>query len=184
MYKKCAWLPLGLVIVFPAVMGSAVVNSNVSGVALTSTLLEALTVIAAPGVVNFSLNSGGSATGSTPVAVTTTWVFAAGRTAVNVYGSFASATAALTDGSSNDIPSSNVLGQVTTGSPTSYTAFTQTGPFGAAGGSLQLLSQAISVANVTGTRTDNLTLKIDLTSTPQLPAGVYTGTLNIQAQAP
>ncbi len=163
--------------------GAPQLNSNVSSVALTATLLETLTVAAAPSAVTFNLVAGGAATGSAPVAVTTVWVLGATRTKVNLYGSFASSTAALADGSGNNIPSANVLGQVTTGLPTTFTAFTQTGPFGAAGASLELFSQTISVTNLNGNRTDNLNLKIDLTSLPQLPAGIYTGTLNIQAQA-
>jgi len=105
------------------------------------------------------------------------------RTTVNLYGYFASSTVALTDGASHNIPSSAVFGQVTTGVPTSFTAFTQTGPFGGAGASLHLFSQGITVSNVSSTRTDNLSLRIDLTSAPQTSAAVYTGTLQIQAQA-
>jgi hypothetical protein len=177
------WRLISLLILLPGVMGSAVINSNVSTVTLAGTLLESLTIAAAPGAVTFNLTSGSAATGSVPVVVTTIWVLGATRTSVDVYGSFASAASALNDGAGDDIPSSDVLGQVTTGLPTSYTAFTQTGPFGAAGASLKLFSQAISVANLSGLRNDNLTLKIDLTNT-SVPAGVYTGTLNIQAQAP
>ena len=163
--------------------GSAQLDSNTATVALTATLLESLTVSATPSAVTFSLNSGTTTNGSAPVAVTTSWVLGPTRTQVNVYGFFLSATAALSDGSSHDIASSKVLGRVTTGSPTSYTAFTQTAAFGAAGAGLQLLSQTISAANVAGTRTDNLDLQIDLTSSTQTPAAVYTGTLSIRAQA-
>jgi hypothetical protein len=117
MDKKCTWLLISFMMLFPGIMGSAVVNSNVSTVALTGTLPASLTVAAAPGAVTFNLNSGGAATGSVPVTVTTTWVLAATRTSVDVYGSFASAAAALTDGSGHNIPSSDVFGQVTRGLP-------------------------------------------------------------------
>jgi hypothetical protein len=163
--------------------GTAQLNSNTATVGLTATLLESLTVAAAPGAVTFTLNAGGSADGSAPVVITTSWVLGPTRTAVNLYGFFASATAALTDGSSHNIASANVFGQVTTGAPSSYTAFTQTTPFGAAGAGLQLLSQTINSGNVVGTRSDNLGIRIDLTSSPQTPAAVYTGTLSIRAQA-
>jgi hypothetical protein len=119
------------------------------------------------------------------VAITTTWVLSAGRTAVTLVGYFASATVALTDGAAtpDNIPASEVLGQVTTGAPTSFTAFTQTAPLGTAGAGLTLFTQGLSGANRTANRTDNLNLEINLSSQPQLPAGSYTGTLNIQAQA-
>jgi hypothetical protein len=107
------------------------------------------------------------------------------RTSVTLFGYFASATAALTDGGSpaNNIPTSEVFGQVTSGTPTTYTAFTGSGALGTAGATLTLFTQTISNANRSANRSDNLNLKIDLTSQPQLPAGTYTGTLNLQAQA-
>ena len=101
---------------------------------------------------------------------------------------FASATAALTGTGSSPatIPTSEVLGQVTTGTPATYTAFTQTpatGALGTAGASLVLFTQGITGTNRAASRNDNLNLQINLTSQPQLPADTYTGTLNLQAQA-
>ncbi|WP_263409303.1 hypothetical protein [Terriglobus tenax] len=37
--------------------------------------------------------------------------------------------------------------------------------------------------DILSVRTDTLNLKIDLSSTPQLPAGSYTGTLVLQTQS-
>ena len=162
---------------------SAQLNSNTSDVVLTATLLESLTVAVAPGAVNFALIAANSANGSTPVAITTTWALSAGRTTVDLYGSFSSSTAALSDESGHTLPSSTLFGQVTTGLPTSFTAFTQTGPFGVAGASLHIFSQAITLTNVSGTRTDNLSLRIDLRNVPQPPTAVYEGILHIHAQA-
>jgi hypothetical protein len=157
-------------------------NSSASTVLLTGTLVEALTVVALPPAVAFNLSAGGVSTGTPSVVVATTWILGPSRTNVKVYGYFSTSTAALTDGAGDNIPSADVLGQVTTGSPATMTAFTQTGPFGAAGASLLLVSQAITSANSTGTRSDTLNLEIQLSGT-QLPAGIYTGTLRIQAQA-
>jgi hypothetical protein len=160
-------------------------NSNTASVALNATLGESLTVAATPSTVAIPLVSGATAAGTSPVAITTTWVLSASRTAVTLVGYFSSATAALTDGAAtpDNIPASEVLGQVTTGTPTSFTAFTQTAPLGAAGAGLTLFTQALTGANRTANRTDNLNLEINLAAQPQLPAGSYTGTLNIQAQA-
>jgi hypothetical protein len=160
-------------------------NSNTASVALRATLGESLTVAATPSTVAIPLVSGGTAIGTSPVAITTTWVLSASRTAVTLVGYFSSATVALTNGASTpaNIPSSEVLGQMTTGTPTAFTAFTQTSPLGAAGAGLILFSQALSGTNRTSNRTDNLNLEINLAAQPQLPAGAYTGTLNIQAQA-
>jgi len=163
--------------------GWAQLNSSPSTVVLTATLLESLTVVALPAAVNFNLAPGGEALGSSPVTITTTWILGSTRTIINLHASFSSSTIALTDSLSHNIPSANVLGQVTTGTAPSFTAFTQTGPFGAAGANLKLFTQSVNVSNLTSTRTDTLNLKIDLTSGPSLPAGVYIGTLTIQAQA-
>jgi hypothetical protein len=127
----------------------------------------------------------GIATGSAPVAITTTWLLAPTRANVVLDGYFASATAALTDGLATPdlIPSSAVLGKMTTGSPTSFTAFTATAALGPAGAGLTLFTVPLTVANRAATRTDSLLLEINLAGVPQLPAGSYTGTLTLQAQA-
>ena len=54
---------------------------------------------------------------------------------------------------------------------------------GAANGGLKLYTQIMSSTNRESSRSDSVSLQINLTSQPQLPAGTYTGTLNIQAQA-
>ena len=164
---------------------SAQINSSQATVTLNAILAESLTISANPSTVNFALVSGATANGSAPVAITTSWVLKSTRANVNLYSWFSTPSAALTDGGSpaNNIASSLVLGQVTTGSPTGYTAFTQSNTLGTASGGLQLFTQAISSTNRAATRTDNLNLQINLTTLPQLPAGTYTGTITLQAQA-
>lgn len=188
MHRQALFLRIMLVagLIFP--LSSSIVlgqlNSNTGSVTLTATLAETLTVAATPNTVNFALVAGGTATGNSPVAITTTWALSGSRTSVVLYGYFASNTAALASGAPvSNIPSSDVFGQVTTGTPTSYTAFTQTNPLGATGAGLVLFNQAIVPANVATSRTDNLSLQIQLASTAQLPAGSYAGTLTLQAQA-
>lgn len=175
------FLVLGSLALIPAA-ASAQLNSTVSSVTLTATLSETLTISATPSAVTFALISGGTAAASAPIAITTTWVLNAGRANVVVDAYFGSATAALTNGSVN-IPTSEVFGSVSTGTPTTATAFTQSAALGTAGAGLLLLSQPLSSSNRASTRTDNLALQINLSSQPQLPAGTYTGTLSIQAQA-
>jgi hypothetical protein len=142
-----------------------------------------LSVSAAPSLVTFNLVARGAAIGNGPVSITTTWTGLSLLSTVSLYGFFTSSGAALTGTHSPaTIPTSAVLGQMTTGLPTSYSAFTQTNPLGGAGASLKLFSQSILIGLGSSGRTDALTLKIDLTSLPQLPADTYTGTLIIQAQ--
>jgi hypothetical protein len=178
---------VGLV-VFSMLAASAALaqtNSNTQSVTLNASLAESLTIAATPSNVSFTLVNGGVAAGSAPVAITTTWVLGASRSTVTLVGYFASATAALTDGAPtpNNIPTSEVLGQVTTGTPTAFTAFTQSAALGTAGTGLTLFTQSISSSNRASNRSDNLNLEINLTAQPQLPAGSYTGTLTLQAQA-
>jgi hypothetical protein len=163
-------------------------NSNASAVTLTATLPESLTIAATPSAVTFNLVAGSTANGSVPVAITTTWVLNGSRTSVTLTGWFSSASQALagTGSSPAYIPTSEIYGQVTTGAPTSYTAFTQTttgSALGVSGASLVLFQSAISGTNRSFTRNDNLNLQINLTGQPQLPADTYSGTLNLQAQA-
>lgn len=159
-------------------------NSTAASVTLTATLAESVTVSATPGTVSFNLVAGGTATGSAPVAITTSWVLASGRANVVLDGYFASAAAALSGGTPTvNIPTSEVFGQMTTGTPTSYTAFTQTAALGASGAGLTLFTQALTAANRASSRSDNLSLQINLSSQAQLPAATYSGTLYLQAQA-
>jgi len=126
----------------------------------------------------------------TPVVIQTQWDLNPGQTgSVNVIGWFATPSQALTNGAGTNIPSSRMKGQLTPGAPapTSYpatfTAFTQNavGGIGTAGGSLRLFQINISGSNKIQTRTDNLSLQLDLTGAGVLPPGTYSGTLNIEA---
>ncbi len=160
-------------------------NSSSQTVTLNATLAEVLSISASPSNVTFALVQGGIATGSAPVAITTNWLLKSSRANLLLFAWFATPSAALTDGQQtpNNIPSTEILGQVTSGTPTSYNAFTQSNALGTANGGLQLFTQALSSSNRASSRNDNLNLEINLTAQPQLPAGSYSGVLNLQAQA-
>jgi hypothetical protein len=126
----------------------------------------------------------------TPVVIQTQWDLNPGQTgSVNVIGWFSTPSQALTSGAGTNIPSSRMKGKLTPGAPTptsypaAFTAFTQNavGGIGTAGGSLRLFQINITGANKTQTRTDNLSLQLDLTTAGVLPPGTYSGTLNIEA---
>jgi hypothetical protein len=141
-----------------------------------------LSLSASPSAVNFTLVHNGTATGSSGVTITTTFNGIGIGTTMDLYAFFASPTNALSDGRTpaDLIPSSAVLGQVTTGLPTSYTAFTQTTPFNSAACGLHLYDETDTI-NLGVTRTDVLNLEINLSGVPTLPAGTYTGTITLQA---
>lgn len=162
----------------------AQVNSNIVNVALAAQVQQSISVSAGLGTVNFTLLAGGVADGDNPVPITTSWNLNPGVVgAVTLYAYFDVPAQALTDGT-NNIPSANVLGRYTAGTPTVFTSITQSNPVGPAGGSLLLFTETITGANKVKTRgPENLDLRVDLTSLPNQAASTYNGTLRIQAQA-
>ncbi len=144
---------------------------------------DSLTVTATPSVVNFNLVPYGVAMGSSPVTITASFSGVSLLSTFSLYGFFTSATMAMSGGTPvSYIPASAILGKVPTGTPTTFTSFMSTGPFGGAAASLQLWSVS-GLVSLGGSRTDVLSLEINLSSLPQQPAATYTGSLFLQAQA-
>jgi hypothetical protein len=147
--------------------------------------------VTAPAAINFTLQQGGTATGTGSITITTTYGAVSVLSTLNLYASFASPTAALSANAAastgtslqTTIPSSYVYGQVTTGVPTAFTPFTQSGSngIGTAGASLQLVNMPLVLSLLGGSRTDTLNLQIQLPAALKLAPGSYSGTLTIQA---
>jgi hypothetical protein len=178
-FSQRTWIILSVfALAFMAVPAShAQVNSNVATVNLNAPLAESVTVVAGPGTVNFTLVPNGSAAGSAPVTITTSWALAKTRTSVKLYAYFSSAVA-LTDGAGDNIPTSSVTGSVNGGAAAAFTSATA---FGANG--MTVFNQAIGVGTYNSTHgPDTIALTINTTGLG-LPAATYTGVLNIQAQA-
>ena len=119
----------------------------------------------------------------TPVVIQTSWNLNPGQTnTVSLIAYFTLPAQAMVGGTIQ-IPSSRILGRMTTGLPVAYTAITQNavGGVGSAGGSLRLLSVNIGGGNKSATRIDNLDLRLDLVGFPPLAAGAYAGVLNLRA---
>lgn len=173
---------LALTLLIPAKAQAQFSSAETSAI-MSAELLESLSVVVLPGVVNFALTSGSSTNpGSTPLVVTTTWALGLSRSSVKVYAYFSNASAALAHtlpGNSVDIPSSRVQVSVNGGS---MRALDQTVTFGGGSAGLQLFNQSVNIANVASLRADTLTFNIDL-SGYTLPVDVYTGTLRLRAQA-
>jgi hypothetical protein len=167
-------IALGL---FPG-RAAAQLKSNPAAVSLNATLNSSITITAAPGLVNFSLVRNGTSTGSSPISITTNWALPLIFGNIAEYAYFANPTAALTDGTNDNIPSSSVAGSFNGGG---YAPFTGTSPL-AAGSSLTLFNQFFFIFFTNpGARTDTLNLQINTTGL-NLPAATYTGVLHIQAQ--
>jgi hypothetical protein len=162
---------------FPSI-ASAQLNSNIANINLNAVLTTSLSVSAAPGLVNFVLPPNGVANGSAAVNITTSWTLSPSTGRVTVWAYFSTAASALSDGAGDNIPSSKVSGSPDGGA---FTPFTAVGPFAAAS-SLQVTFIRVLGFNKTGSQTDTLALQIS-TAGLALPAGTYSGTLHIQAQA-
>jgi hypothetical protein len=160
-------------------------SAQVRIISLAATAPGALSVTVTSGAVQTIANVTDNAVNNfpSPVGIETSWDVNPGQTnSVSLVAYFSIPAQALV-GSTTQIPSSRVLGRVTTGTPTAYTAMTQNGVggVGSAGGSLQLFSEIITGSNKAATRTDNLDLQLNLVGFPILPPGAYVGVLNIRA---
>lgn len=182
--RAFGFVPGALALFLFASTADAQIVTGIRNVTLQATKASNLTIgIPSGGTMNFTLIQAGIANGSVAAAITTSWNLNPGQIgAVSLYGYFSTPSAALV-GTTANIASTYVQGRMTTGTPTTYTAFTQTNPVGPAGGSLLLFSETITGTNKNKTRTDNLDIRINLTTSPALPAENYTGTLRIQARA-
>lgn len=181
MFTKRSVLILGLVVAM-STLGFAAVTSTNQQVNITATVPESLTVSLSSPTLTFANvvpgNSGNPA--SSTITVTTKWSLKPSTNALVLYAYFASATAALSDGTFN-IPSSAFEISVNGGSnaPVSQSP----AGHGVAGATLDLKTVTIDGTNKSGTSVDTLGFNLNLGTITNLQANDYTGTLNIQAQA-
>jgi hypothetical protein len=155
-------------------------NSAVSPISLNAVLAQSLTLTLSGNAVNFNLVAGSASNpGSTSITATTSWVLNQTIGVIGVYAFFGSSTAALTDGAGNNIPSADFQISNNGGA---LNPLTNTVPFGGANAGMPL-SYTLILGNGRGSRTDTMKFNINLSPIPNLPAGDYTGTLTIQAQA-
>jgi len=169
-------------------------NSSAGTVILNATLRESLTVnVTAGTTVNFTLAPNSAANpGSTTSTIQTSWVLEPGRNKVSIWAWVANSAAALTDGAGNNIPASAVsaaaAGSGSAGGALNTVASGGGGapafiaPAAASGVQIGFV-QIRGINNRTGNTTTTLTWNISTAGIPQLPAGTYTGIVNIQAQA-
>jgi hypothetical protein len=159
--------------------GAQVVSSGAQAITLNANLSDSISLTLSSNSVSFVLTAGSATnSGSTGVTATTNWVSRPGRD-VHVYAYFASATSALTDGVGDNIPSSAFSISNNGGA---YAPLNTTVPFGGGNAGREIFTVKITGLNKVGTHADSMLFNIDLSAIPQLPAGIYAGTLNIQAQ--
>lgn len=154
-------------------------------ISLAAAAVSTLTVVVQSGGVQTIAGVADNAVNNfpSPVVIQTAWNVNPGQTNTVHLVAYFSLPAQAMVGGTTQIPSSRLLGRMTTGIPTTYTPITQNaiGGVGSAGGSLQLFAVNIDGGNKNAARTDNLDLQLDLVGFPPLAAGTYTGLLNIRA---
>jgi hypothetical protein len=153
-------------------------TSNTATVTLNATKTSTLTVTPNTGTATIaSITDNSAANVFSAVSLQTDWNLTAG-TSLRLVGWFTTPASALANGTAL-IPSSRVEGGINGGGWSAFTG-AAVGTVGVAGGSLQLFNQSVA-ANLFNTRTDNLDLRLNLVGFPTTSAGLYTGTLNVQA---
>lgn len=173
---------MSMVLFMTASTAAAQLNSNTGTVTINANLPESLTVTLTNSTITIPLTENTAAnTQTAPAAgtnISTAWVLQPGRTAVKVFVYSATANP-LTNGT-DTIPATSIKIS-NTGIGGTYTALAAGTPFGTG---LQIgASTAITGTNKSSSRSDTVFFEIDTTFNPQLSAGTYSGTLNVQAQA-
>ncbi len=174
-----AWL------VFLLPMAAVAQKSNTATVQLNATVNSSITISINNAVVTWStahsnpLKPGQpSNPGSNGITVTTTWLLGPRASFVRLYGYF-NGLSALTGEAGNNIPASNF--QISTNAGAMQAVDNTIPGYGLS--ALELQSEPVTDVNSNGDMTSALSFNIDLTSLPQLPAGDYTGSLILQAEA-
>jgi hypothetical protein len=178
--RKILSMLAAVVLLFSPIAHAAQLGSNTATVALSYNISESITVSGVPSTATFT-----GVTPTTPIiAVTTTWVLAATRTHLDTNLYFTTPTAALTDGAGHNIPTSSVFANLNGGAYSACTSSPAADVVGATvGGTCNVgFGVAITAANQNSSNTSNFTLQLQGLSA-SLPAGAYTGTLNIVAGA-
>jgi hypothetical protein len=166
-------------------LGARELSGQAQVISLAAAAPSVLTVVVTSGAVQTLAGVVDNAVNDfpTPVVIQTSWNVNPGQTnSVNLIAYFTLPAQAMVGGSTQ-IPSSRILGRMSSGLPVAYTAMSQNavGGVGSAGGSLRLFAVNIGGANRSATRLDNLDLRLNLVGFPSLPAGDYAGVLNLRA---
>jgi hypothetical protein len=160
---------------------AAQAHSNIAAATLSMTVGESISIPPAQAV-TLNYTQGATSTPPSTFGVTVLWQLANTHTTLHENWWFASATAALSAGGNANIPASEVLSNVDGGSYSGCTAAADPLVPSAVSGSTCNVGLVIPLtsANYAGQQTD--TIGVELQGLPtSLPAGTYTGTLNIQA---
>jgi hypothetical protein len=177
MKRTALLLALTSLVAAPVAQAQVGTLSNIASVSLNAVQASTLTVTANTPSASIASIGANTVTDFAPaVNVTTAWNLTGGAS-VQLVGYFAS-TNALNDGGTNNIATARVEGRIGAAAFQPFTG-NAVGGAGTAGASLVLFSQALGA--LSGTRTDDINLRLNYTGQPAPAAGTYTGTLNLRA---
>lgn len=157
-------------------------HSNIANTTINMSVGENITIIPPTQAVTLNYTSGSTTTPPATFQITTLWQLANTHTSLHANWWFASSTAALSAGPSANIPTSNVFSNVDGSAYSNCTAAADVLVPSAVSGSTCNVGLVIplTAANFAGQQSD--TIGLELQGLPlTLPAGTYTGVLNIQA---
>ncbi|MGH9505059.1 MAG: hypothetical protein ACRD20_19570 [Terriglobales bacterium] len=156
-------------------------HSNIAAANLSMTVGESITIIPPTQSVPLNYTAGATSTPPSTFQVTTLWQLSNAHTSLHINWWFADATSALNAGSSK-IPASQVLSNVDGSAYSGCTSAPDILVPGAVAGSTCNVGLVIplTAANYAAQQSDTIGVQLQGLST-SLPAGTYTGTLNIQA---
>jgi hypothetical protein len=179
-FKKATMVFAALLLsLFSVPQSKAQTSSNAAAVTMSFAVESSLTVAASPSSIVFNATDARHATASAPIAVTTSWNLAVGGGNIFTVAYFSTNTAALTNGTLN-IPTSNILASINSGTATACTRADVNVAAANPGGICPEIFAGIGVS-AQGTHSDNILLL--LSSGTDFPVASYTGTITISAQA-
>jgi hypothetical protein len=203
MKRISVWCLVILITLAPVLIPSpalaANLDSNVASTALSLTVSETLSVTSTSAI-SFTYNaSNGTAVASGNITTTYSWNLANTRTQIDFAVWLGSASAALTNGTTN-IPSSEVYVDWNTGSGPQACSGTDSATPGSVPGAActyngtngfseglvataTVPAQPVEFANIPFTGTQNFTYTVSMAGLPILSTGSYAGTINFEAVA-
>lgn len=181
-WKRLAVVVMSLAMIgMPAMAQGTPFNSTVQTVALNYTVNETLSITVSGGPANFVPNGPGVATTTNIITVTPVWLINTGHLGVDIVGYFSS-THALSSTSGGSVNVNSVSAATTgTNSVGAVASFNQT----VDGQTNAALLYHNSAPGTTNAANDVLTFTMSMSAstTGGLVPGIYTGTLNLVAQA-
>ena len=178
LFRTAAALVMALaLILMPSMLEASPNTTAAQTISLSYTINESLTLTLGATTATFAPNGPGNAASTSPFSLTAAWTLNSGRNAVDIVGYFSSTTALVSG--SNSVPTANVWTHQTGTNATADCSGSWSTVDGFANACLFFTN---TTPGITGTGTVNVTLTLPANAT-NLNPGVYTGTLNVVAQA-